>query len=101
MEIKTAVKMLQILKRFSLPHNLRNVFEIYKSPRLVRFAMQYINYELQRCLKASEGGPFEVDIIVQTTATYGDRFRPVIKHRSEMIVFNQHCAVFGHMGNTE
>ena len=42
---------------------------------------QYVNYELQRCLEASEGGPFDIDVIVQTTATYGERFRPIIKHR--------------------
>lgn len=44
-------------------------------------SMQFINTELQRCLEASEGGPFQVDVVVHTTATYGDRFRPILKHR--------------------
>ncbi len=44
--------------------------------------VQYVNTELQRCLQAEEGGAFEMEIVVQTTATYGERFRAIIKHRS-------------------
>jgi len=52
------------------------------SERLCSEIVQYVNVELQRCLQAGEGGPFVVEVIVHTTATYGDRFRPIIKHRS-------------------
>ena len=51
----------------------------------VPVCLQYVNTELQRCLQAEEGGSFEMEVVVQTTATYGERFRAVIKHRSEAI----------------
>ena len=43
--------------------------------------MQFFNEEMQRCLVAKDGGPFEVELVVYTTATYGERFRPIIKHK--------------------
>ena len=49
----------------------------------VLLCVQYVNTELQRCQQAEEGGPFEMEVVVQTTATYGERFRALIKHRSE------------------
>lgn len=43
--------------------------------------VQFHNEEMQRCKVAKDGGPFEVEIIVYTTATYGERFRPIILHK--------------------
>ena len=43
--------------------------------------MQFKTEEVQRCLKGSKGKGFEVEVCVATTATYGDKFRGVCRHR--------------------
>ena len=56
-------------------------FMLDMSTTQIGISMQYTNSEMQRCNEAAEGGPFEVDVVVHTTATYGDRFRPILRHR--------------------
>ena len=42
---------------------------------------QFKTEELQRCCDGGEDGASEVTVTVATTATYGDRFRVVCRHR--------------------
>lgn len=43
--------------------------------------VQFKTEEVQRCIKASKGKFYEVEVCVATTATYGDKFRGVCRHR--------------------
>ena len=43
--------------------------------------VQFKTEEVQRCIKASKGKYYEVEVCVATTATYGDKFRGVCRHR--------------------
>ena len=36
---------------------------------------------MQHCIEAQPGKAFEVEVCVATTATYGDKFRGVCRHR--------------------
>ena len=43
--------------------------------------LQFRTDEVQRCVDAQPGKCFEVQATVATTATYGDKFRVVCRHR--------------------
>ena len=43
--------------------------------------LQFKAEEVQRCVKGIKGKSFEVEVCVATTATYGDKFRVVCRHR--------------------
>ena len=43
--------------------------------------LQFKAEEVQRCVKAVKGTSFEVEVCVATTATYGDKFRGICRHR--------------------
>ncbi|BDA46025.1 probable Tectonin beta-propeller repeat-containing protein 1 at N-terminal half [Coccomyxa sp. Obi] len=43
--------------------------------------MKFRTEEVQRCLEAQSGSHYEVEVCVATTATYGDKFRGVCRHR--------------------
>ncbi len=43
--------------------------------------LQFRTEEVQRCLEAQSGLSYKVEVCVATTATYGDKFRGVCKHR--------------------
>ena len=43
--------------------------------------MQFKTEEVQRCVTGQKGKFFEVEVCVATTATYGDKFRGVCRHR--------------------
>lgn len=57
--------------------------------------LQYVNTELQRVMEAKDGGPFEVEAVVHTSATYGDRFRPILKHRCFILTAGGSCCPSG------
>ena len=44
-------------------------------------AMQFKTEEVQRCVTGQKGKFFEIEVCVATTATYGDKFRGVCRHR--------------------
>ena len=52
----------------------------YKQGSALR-GLQFKTEELQRCCEGGEDGASEVTVTVATTATYGDRFRVVCRHR--------------------
>eukprot|EP00884_Botryococcus_braunii_P007808 jgi/Botrbrau1/17028/Bobra.49_2s0084.1 len=47
--------------------------------------MKFKSEELQRCMEAVPGKNYEVEVCVGTTATYGDRFRCLCRHRLEAL----------------
>ena len=47
--------------------------------------LQFKAEEVQRCVKGVKGKSFEVEVCVATTATYGDKFRVVCRHRQAVI----------------
>ena len=49
--------------------------------------LQFKAEEVQRCVKSVKGKYFEVEVCVATTATYGDKFRGVCRHRSAQNLF--------------
>lgn len=42
--------------------------------------LQFQAFEVQRCTAAKEGQSFTVEVCVMTTATYGEKFRPLCKY---------------------
>ena len=44
---------------------------------------QFRTDEVHRCLEAQSGSAYEVEVCVATTATYGEKFRGVCRHRCE------------------
>jgi hypothetical protein len=42
---------------------------------------QFKTEEVQRCTEAQPGKAYEVEVCVATTATYGDKFRGICRHR--------------------
>ena len=54
--------------------------------------VQFKTEEVQRCIKASKGKFFEVEVCVATTATYGDKFRGVCRHRYAISLCSTPCS---------
>ena len=54
---------------------------LYTVQKRRRLLMQYKTEEVQRLVDAVEGKLYVVEGVVQTTATYGEHFRPITRFR--------------------
>lgn len=43
--------------------------------------MKFQTFEVQRCIEAKVGKEYTMNTCVMTTATYGEKFRPVFKYK--------------------